>query len=204
MEFCRKFVSKHFPVMKPFLWIASIASLALSFSSCTNLGAGDDPLGTGPYDAAGNYREDWADDPTKWSKPGKRTPAPVEEPSVIASTDQPPANATPISSTPRESTRSTTQPVEVASRTRSSGSSTVKNTTRPTTRSSSPKSTPKKTVAKNKPKPKPKSSRYVVKSGDSLSTIAARNGSSVSAIQRANGIKGTLIRPGQSLVVPKR
>lgn len=66
-------------------------------------------------------------------------------------------------------------------------------------------------VAKPKPKPKPvpvkvkpKSTRYVVKAGDSLSAIASRTGSSVSAIQRANGISGTLIRPGQSLTIPKK
>jgi LysM repeat protein len=191
--------------MKQFLWITPVAALALSFSSCTNQGSGDNPFNTGPFDAAGNYREDWdVDDPTKWSKPGKRPPAAVEEPPMIASNDQPPANSTPISSNPRETTRNTSQPVEVASRARAATSSSVKATSRPTTKSSATKSTSRKSVAKAKPKPKPKSTRYVVKKGDSLSAIASRTGSSVSAIQKANGIKGTLIRPGQSLAVPKR
>ncbi len=189
--------------MKQFLWITPVAALALSFSSCTNQGSGDNPFNTGPFDAAGNYREDWdVDDPTKWNKPGKRTPAAVEEPPMIASNDQPPANSTPISSNPRETTRNTSQPVEVASRSRSGNSSSVKTTSRPATKSSTTKSTTRKSAAKTKPKPK--SSRYVVKKGDSLSVIASRTGSSVSAIQKANGIKGTLIHPGQSLVVPKR
>lgn len=52
-------------------------------------------------------------------------------------------------------------------------------------------------------KPKPKAIRYVVRKGDSLSRIASRTGSSVSAIQRANRISGTLIQPGQSLTIPK-
>lgn len=55
-----------------------------------------------------------------------------------------------------------------------------------------------------KAKAKPKSTRYVVKQGDSLSSIASRTGSSVSAIKGENGISGTMIHPGQSLVIPKR
>ncbi len=43
---------------------------------------------------------------------------------------------------------------------------------------------------------------YVVQSGDSLSRIAAKHGSSVSAIQAANGIAGSSIRVGQKLVIP--
>ncbi|MEY4243357.1 MAG: hypothetical protein RLZZ245_942, partial [Verrucomicrobiota bacterium] len=61
------------------------------------------------------------------------------------------------------------------------------------------------TSAKPAPvKAKPSSTRYVIKKGDSLSSIASRNGSSVSAIQRANGIKGTLIHPGKVLSIPRR
>lgn len=64
-----------------------------------------------------------------------------------------------------------------------------------------------KSKSKTKPvavKAKPKSTRYVVKQGDSLSSIASRTGSSVSAIKGENGISGTMIHPGQSLVIPKR
>lgn len=43
---------------------------------------------------------------------------------------------------------------------------------------------------------------YVVRSGDNLSSIASRYGSTVSAIVQANGLAGTMIRPGQTLVIP--
>jgi LysM repeat protein len=57
---------------------------------------------------------------------------------------------------------------------------------------------------KPKPKPKPSSGRYTVKKGDSLYVIAQRNKTSVAALQKANNISGSLIRPGQSLVIPRR
>lgn len=46
------------------------------------------------------------------------------------------------------------------------------------------------------------SAKYIsVRSGDSLSTIAKRQGTTVSKIKKLNGIKGDMIRPGQSLRV---
>lgn len=72
------------------------------------------------------------------------------------------------------------------------------------TASSKPKAKTKSEVAAKKPAPKkPASARYTVKKGDTLSAIAARNKTSVSALQRANGIKGSIIQPGKSLVIPK-
>ncbi len=44
---------------------------------------------------------------------------------------------------------------------------------------------------------------HTVRSGDSLYEIALKHGSSVSAIRQANGLRGSLIRPGQTLVVPR-
>ncbi len=44
---------------------------------------------------------------------------------------------------------------------------------------------------------------HVVRSGDSLHTIARRYGSSVDEIRQANGLRGSLIHPGQELVVPR-
>jgi membrane-bound lytic murein transglycosylase D len=44
---------------------------------------------------------------------------------------------------------------------------------------------------------------YTVRSGDTLSGIASRHGSSVAAIRAANGLRGSLIRPGQELIVPR-
>lgn len=105
--------------------------------------------GIGPFDSRGNYREDWADDPSKWRRPSAPPP--------------------------------------VASNTGSSSGS--------STSSSSPPP---------KPKPKPKVTRHTVVRGDTLSHIARRYGSSVAAIRRANGISGSLIYPGQRLIVPRR
>lgn len=44
---------------------------------------------------------------------------------------------------------------------------------------------------------------HSVRRGESLSTIAAQHGSSVGAIKQANGLRGTMIHPGQSLIVPR-
>jgi membrane-bound lytic murein transglycosylase D len=44
---------------------------------------------------------------------------------------------------------------------------------------------------------------HTVRSGDSLYEIARKHGSSVSAIRQANGLRGSLIRPGQTLIVPR-
>ena len=170
-------------MMKTLPWLLSSAALTLILAGCANNDdLAHDEYGLGPFDAQGNYREEWADDPTKWRRPGGSKPTRQrEDPPFLASADQPPANVTPLPPASRPTT------------------------TRPTT---PPK--PKPTVAaKPKPKPKPvvvkpKVTRYVVKKGDNLSTIARRHGSTVGAIQRANKISGSLIFPGQSLVIPKR
>ncbi len=53
------------------------------------------------------------------------------------------------------------------------------------------------------PTPTPAGSVYTVKSGDTLSRIAAENGSSVDAIARANNISDPdKIQAGQRLVIP--
>ncbi|NOZ93847.1 MAG: LysM peptidoglycan-binding domain-containing protein [Acidobacteria bacterium] len=44
---------------------------------------------------------------------------------------------------------------------------------------------------------------HTVHRGDTLSTIARRYGSSVRAIRAANGLHGSMIHPGQTLVVPR-
>jgi LysM repeat protein len=46
------------------------------------------------------------------------------------------------------------------------------------------------------------SREYTVRKGDTLSTIATRNGSSVQQLRSANGLRGDLIRVGQVLQVP--
>ena len=44
--------------------------------------------------------------------------------------------------------------------------------------------------------------RHVIKSGDTLGTIAHRYRTSVSALKQANSLRGTTIRKGRSLMVP--
>jgi LysM repeat protein len=185
--------------MKPVFWIPASCAFAIVLSSCRNNNYANNPAGgTGPFDSAGNYREDLADDPAKWGKRGGTTssqdakPDPLPE---IVKNDQPPPDSNPLPPA------NTSKPAPVISK------------TEVTTQPKKPVEKSKPVVVKAKPKPKPKpvpvkvkpkSTRYVVKAGDSLSAIASRTGSSVSAIQRANGISGTLIRPGQSLTIPKK
>lgn len=44
--------------------------------------------------------------------------------------------------------------------------------------------------------------RYTVRAGDSLSAIAARNGTTVTALRQANGLRGDTIQVGQELTIP--
>lgn len=49
----------------------------------------------------------------------------------------------------------------------------------------------------------PKASTYTVKKGDTLGAIARRNGTSVKALKRANGLKSDLIHINQKLTIPR-
>ena len=44
--------------------------------------------------------------------------------------------------------------------------------------------------------------RYTVRAGDTLSAIAARNGTTVTALRQANNLRGDTIQVGQDLVIP--
>jgi hypothetical protein len=71
------------------------------------------------------------------------------------------------------------------------------------TRSSSAKkyTSPKKSTASKK---KPTSSRrHTVRSGDTLSSLARRYGTTVAKIKSANGLKSDMIRDGRSLIIPR-
>lgn len=178
-------------------WLPALSALVLILTGCTGnqpTYSGNNPNGTGPFNSRGQYVDAWADDPSKWRKPGSQQQA--DELPVIAKTEEPPANANPLG-TNKPSSRQpfTTTKVETVK---------VETSNVQTAKVDSSRPKPSATKPKTASKPKPKSSRYVVKKGDSLSAIASRNGSSVSAIQRANSISGTMIRPGQSLVIPKR
>ncbi len=63
---------------------------------------------------------------------------------------------------------------------------------------------PKPVTPTKKPKKitKPTMVVYTVRAGDNLSLIAARSGTTVAAIRKASGIKGSLIHPGQKIKVP--
>ncbi len=189
--------------MKPVLWIPAFSAFVLALSSCGNSGdSGTQQAGTGPFDRNGRYIEEWADNPSKWRKAGK-APSPHElksdELPEIAANEQPPQNANPLAPSAQSKPTPVISQTQVTSKPKPTATTT--STTKPKPVAAKPKPKPKPVV---KAKPKPKSIRYVVKSGDSLSAIAARNGSSVSAIKSANGISGTLIRPGQSLTIPKK
>lgn len=62
------------------------------------------------------------------------------------------------------------------------------------------------TVVKPKPKPKPKPPaivRHKVKRGDTLIGLARRYKTTVTKIQKANGLRNTVIRLGQTLKIPR-
>jgi LysM repeat protein len=60
-----------------------------------------------------------------------------------------------------------------------------------------------KAKPKPKPKPKPSFAYHKVRRGDTLSALSRRYSTSISSIQRANGISGTVIRLGETLKIPK-
>lgn len=187
--------------MKFSLWPLLTGALALLLSACSNTGdvaSGDHPIGTGPFDSAGNYREEWADDPSKWRRPGRAASSSSDDTPVIAKNEQPPADSMPLASSAPARPKPETRSVKVAV--------SKSETSEQKKKSSATTSKPKPSVAKAKPKSQPKatSSRYTVKKGDTLSTIASRNGTTVSAIKSANRITGTMIRDGQKLIIPKR
>ena len=66
------------------------------------------------------------------------------------------------------------------------------------------KSTNSKTSTGTGTKSKSSGTRHTVKPGDSLYTIAAKYGTTVSALRAANGISGNTIRDGKTLVIPAR
>jgi LysM repeat protein len=183
--------------MKTVIWLPVACAFLLILPSCeTGVNQPGASSATGPFDSNGNYREEWADNPSKWRK-SSSAPSPHELRSdvipEIAKSEQPPESANPLppKSTSSSTTPSTkTKPIVVASRSSSAVRSSTSKTTKPKTTTAS--------------KPVSKSTRYIVKSGDSLSAIASRYGASISGIQRANGISGTMIRPGQALTIPKK
>ena len=177
--------------MRLIFWLPFPYALMLVLTGCANHGgAGNDPVGTGPFDSNGNYREEWANDPAKWRKPGKSAPTANDDLPVVTKNEQPPPNANPLA--PQTAT-----PPKTSS---SHGKSTAQASTRHTDEHKTTSSKPKPHTTRSSSS----STRHVVKKGDSLSSLAHRYHTSVSAIQKANNLSGTLIRDGKSLVIPKR
>ncbi|MEO5713965.1 MAG: LysM peptidoglycan-binding domain-containing protein [Luteolibacter sp.] len=219
--------------MKVALWISAACAFPFILVSCGNgggktSGGGSQQPGIGPFDSQGRYREEWADNPSQWRRPGGSSSSRVtktDDVPEVAQNEQPPLNSVPLAtSSPKpviaETKPKTTSKKEseavvvktrplntsereaVAGRTTKSKAEpevTVKRKTKPTTEVVKAKTKPKTTV-----KAKPKTTVHVVKPGDSLSSIASRYGCSVSALKSANGISGTLIRDGRTLTIPRK
>lgn len=217
--------------MKVALWISAACALPFILVSCGNGGGstsrgGSQQPGIGPFDSQGRYREEWADNPSQWRRPGGSSSRVTKSDDVpeIAQNEQPPLNSVPLA---------TSSPKPTIAETKTTGTSkkdseAVVVKTRPLNKSEreavatktkpkpepevavkkKTKSEPEAVKTKSKPKEtvkaKPKSTRYIVKSGDSLSSIASRYGCSVSALRSENGISGSLIRDGQTLKIPKK
>jgi len=187
------------------------ASLSIAFTSCksTSATAGNNPSGTGPFDARGNYVEEWADSPSKWRSGSSqvveaqpdRAPAnvPVVPPTVLAANEKPKVISTTTITTVYQPKTKARPDSDESDRPKSKPTASSSSKPKPKAVVVKPKTTPKTAVVKAKPK----STRHTVKSGDNLYSIAKRYGTTAGALQRANGIKGAMIRPGQSLVIPK-
>ena len=138
--------------------------------------------GVGPFDSQGNYVERWANDKSKgtwWRKSTVSDPAAATTAVAAASPSQPsPASSSSTPKpTPPATTSSTSKPAVV----------------------SAPKPAP---VVRATPARKPPI-RHVIKKGDTLWAISRKYGTTVSAIQRANGIKGTNLKIGRTLLIPR-
>jgi LysM repeat protein len=203
--------------MKPIRNAFSILALLLALNGCRT--PGKQPPNVGPFDSRGTYVEAWADDPSKWRP---YTPKDVEgDPPKFAKNEQPPENSVPLApgntaqiktassshqskpAAARAVAQSPSKPKADARRTVTTSHAKPKSNTERTAKSPS-KTKAKSSVAKTQPKAKPASARHTVKPGDSLSSIAASHGTTVTALKKANGISGTLIRDGKTLVIPTR
>jgi nucleoid-associated protein YgaU len=164
------------PLMSFHMRIALPLLLLPLLTQCGTQSAPSTNVVTGPFDSRGNYIEDWVETPEKWHRPAAPTERAKPRPSLAK----------------KEAERRPEPPTQI-----------VVAEPRPTTTSpvvSAPKPKPKPKPVVVKPKPKVK---YTVKKGDNLSRIASRHSVSLSALRRANGISGDIIRPGQVLTIPR-
>jgi LysM repeat protein len=213
--FCKSVAAGYNQGMKPVLQVVSLMAGLCLLNGCRV--PGKQSPNVGPFDSRGNYVEAWADDPSKWRP---YTPRDVDgDLPRIAKNEQPPENSVPLATTKASPARTTAAPsrgAPDATREVARTSATPKAAAARTAATSASKSKPdrertaasatkfKVSVAKAKPKAKSASTRHTIKKGDSLSSIAAKYGTSVSALKNANGLSGTMIRDGKSLVIPRR
>lgn len=99
--FCQIRAMIHALAMRTILWLPVSSAVILTLSNCANNGGSStatNPTGTGPFDSQGNYHEEWANDPSKWRKPGSHSQptTPSDDVPVIAKNEQPPLNASPF------------------------------------------------------------------------------------------------------------
>lgn len=140
----------------------------------------------GPFDADGNYVEAWADNPPTAAERRAATKRKDKDADRIAKWEQKETGRTTTTTTARVD-------APVKKKSSATASTTVK----------------KKPAVKKKPKPqvvKPKVKppiRHTVKKGDTLYGLSRKYGTTVSRIQKANGLSGTTIRLGQTLTIPR-
>ena len=158
--------------------------------------------GVGPFDSNGNYVESWADDKRKgrwWRKSttnssslasNKKVEKPKITPPVYTSSFTPRPAITPTVKTHQRPAVNTTNIPSARPK------PTIVATPRP-----KPKPKPKPVVI-TKPKSKPPIGHTIVK-GDTLYGLSRKYNISVTAIQRANGLKGSNLRLGQRLIIPR-
>ena len=173
-------------LLAPILMLSSLL-VAMLLTSCGGGGGSRGPVtenrtlrgynpGVGPFDSRGNYVERWADDKSKgqWWRQSI-----VHDPVAPTTTTSQPAvvAAAPKPSAPSSSSAAKPQP----------------------TVASAPKPAP---AVKVKPAAKPPI-RHTVQKGDTLWGLSRKYKTTVQAIQRANGMKGTTLRIGRTLVIPR-
>lgn len=205
--------------LKTLIKILPAAMIALSLSSCgSNGGAVETPKtegfqqGHGPFDENGYYVEKWADSPPK------RRFVTSKQPGRSISTAKPKAKSQPkpkkIYTPPVKRAYTPPKPTYTPPK-KKAYVAPKKNYTPPKKAYAPPKKAyvapkkkayvaPKKPTAK-KITPKSKAPIYhrVVK-GDTLYGLSKRYGASVSSIQTANGLKGSSISLGRTLIIPRR
>ena len=184
----------------PLLLICSWAPVA--FMSCSgssggsSSGSGYNP-DVGPFDEDGNYVEEWADNPPKRGTKRKTTnPAPIKKKATPKPVAKPKPAAKPKSvykPEPKPVYKPEPKPV-------------YKPKPKPVAKPKPVYKPKPKPVVKPKPKPikvKPKTVRHVVKKSDTLYSLSRKYGTTVSKIQKANGMRGTNIVNGTTLVIPR-